>query len=143
MNFVKKFNDLKSIRYFLAGLFIILSAITIQNYFLYKKNPVQVNNHFYKILTEKEKRVTEILGDLINNNRESKSPGKIQNLESLYTLYEKEGIAAFIYQKDSLVFWSTNSVFLPDKPMYQNGVSKSGAKLKNGWYEVISGHGPL
>ena len=46
MNFLKKFNLLSSLCYFLAGLLFVLSAIVLQNYFSSQKEPEQVIEKF-------------------------------------------------------------------------------------------------
>lgn len=52
-------------------------------------------------------------------------------------LYAKEGLAFFIYNQDSLIFWSDNSIPISNR----NIIPESGLiKLNNGWFRRITHH---
>ncbi|MCW8898475.1 MAG: ATP-binding protein [Flavobacteriales bacterium] len=90
--------------------------------------------HFNEHLNTREKKATELILNL--KNEENTSEEKYLNTEKLDNLYESDGIALFIFNKDQLVFWSNRTIVLPENIALFN--KKSGAiLLDNGWYQYI------
>lgn len=72
-----------------------------------------LNNYLKKFKKDYYNRSAELIGQYNQN------------------LYNKEGFAFYVYNKDSLEFWSINTIPIDQQPLY----SDHGAiKLKNGWY---------
>ncbi len=59
---------------------------------------------------------------------------KYQN--TIEQLYNSEGIAVYVYQNDSLCFWSDNEPAV-DLFAYTNETNVQLIKIRNGWYEYI------
>ncbi len=78
----------------------------------YTKTDVE---EFQKTLIRKENRLGDILDIL---GKEYRTPGEDELFthvpEYIYNLYKAEGLAVFAYRKDSLSFWSDNSVPVPE-----------------------------
>ncbi|MEI6898404.1 MAG: ATP-binding protein [Bacteroidota bacterium] len=52
-------------------------------------------------------------------------------------LYSEQGLALFFFRSDSLLFWSTNRITLPEKTILSSDKDKTIFRLKNGWYEIV------
>lgn len=68
-----------------------------------------------------------------------KTPGKalFSKYEgSISEMYKKEGIAIYVYDHDSLCFWSDNQPAI-DLYAYSNESDVQLIKIRNGWYEYI------
>ena len=112
MIFTKKLVKSAAFRYFLAGCFTLMVTILVQNFYLGQKSAEKSNARFFKALSKKEKRVQEFFS--VFKNPHERFPGKVEgtNLEQFKNLYSDEGLALFLYQDDSLLFWSTNRITL-------------------------------
>jgi hypothetical protein len=51
-------------------------------------------------------------------------------------LYNKEGIALYVYHRDSLCFWSANQPAI-ELQAYTNESTPQLIKIRNGWFELI------
>lgn len=90
-------------------------------------------------LQEKEQKIANILAD--QTFLTSLSTANKINLDKIFTL-SKENFGIFIYQQDSLLFWSNNSIPLPNKDLVsdlQNNPEVLFKKLSNGYY-VLQKH---
>ena len=137
MKFRVKTDDFQSLRYFFAGIILLGISFAFQNYFYREKNQKEVNIRFAKILKEKERLLQDFFS-VINSSKIN-----LQDSSTFFCDEVKEsklnenGLAAFRYEKNTLVFWSTNMIGLPSEKLILNGSSKTIEKLKNGWYEVL------
>jgi len=114
---IKKNNALLQ---FFAGLCFILCAVIIQNYFNRQNDPQKIKENFVHVLQEKEMILADHLQKLKTNYSTLADSLKISFNRKLQNLYEEESISFLIYDHDSLVFWSTNTIpvsgnFFPEK----------------------------
>jgi len=78
----------------------------------YTKGDVEA---FQKTLQEKESRIEAILGLMEKESQSSGSDDLFSHIPPyIYNLYRDEGLAVFVYRKDSLYFWNDNSVPVPE-----------------------------
>ncbi len=128
---------LKSVkRYIISIVLILLFGILTQNNFLFPRFNDSYVRNFQEIFTKKEKEINHIISDLtdiINTN-----PGFQGNTGLLnYTSHLKErGLYVFIYNNDSLTFWSDNSVPVADQ-FSKSGIDSTFIYLKNAWYVPV------
>jgi signal transduction histidine kinase len=86
-------------------------------------------------LRKKEKKVRELTGKIFS------APGSGSGFNNIYDifpsgLYEKDGISIFLYQNDSLSFWSDNQV--PAEQTYNPSIfSQEFIHYNNGWFRVM------
>ena len=52
------------------------------------------------------------------------------------SLFDREGLAFFIFENDTLRFWTDNTVAIENR-LAQNQFDKPLVKLLNGWFQVI------
>ena len=71
--------------------------------------------------------------EIINDHKNEREINYFKK-ESLIEHSEKEGITIFIYNKDSLIFWNSNSVEIP-LPTVKSIAQNKFLHLGNGWYE--------
>ncbi len=137
MNFAKKPQKNHFLLFLIAGILMIFFTIIIQEYFSYLNLPDIISKNVQSVLEKKEKKLTYELDFLI---REFPKPVFQKNKlfsKRYQEFFEKEGLALFVYEKDSLVFWSTNAIpgietFNRSKLFKKSSV----LKLQNGWYQV-------
>src|ERR1035438_3469316 len=123
---------------FLTGLFLILFAISIQFYFTYQSTPQKIKKDFETVLQRKELKLKDRLNTLQKSFERISLPDWIKISGDLQKMADEEGLAVFIYEKDSLIFWSANDIPLPDRwKDKNNAVNHEIRRLKNGWYEVV------
>jgi signal transduction histidine kinase len=99
------------------------------------KNNSSVRTNAEAFIKQKETLVQELL------DRVYISALQNPNFASIHgslpeKLWEKEGVAIFVYQDDSLIYWSDNSV--PELPFSgENSFPTNFIRHVNGWYDVI------
>ncbi len=122
------------IKYSCLFLFILLFGILTQENILFPRFNDSYANRFQKEYTKKESELNKIiigLNDLIINNRSGFSGNA--GLLNYNGLLNKRGLAIFIYENDSLVFWSDNTIPISDR-FSKSGIDSSFIYLKNAWY---------
>ncbi len=89
-------------------------------------------------LHEKERTLDGILSDMRDD---AENGGKFVKENSVW-MYDRDleylkddGFAVFIYESDTLRYWSDNSVSL-DKLFSKTGINNTMHSLANGWYEI-------
>ncbi|NVO01472.1 MAG: GHKL domain-containing protein [Bacteroidetes bacterium] len=133
---------IKNIQRFKIILFLSLSIISIfivyftHLFFHSTTNFSRQSENFQKTFLEKEKVLDENLL-LLKKQIEAK---KINNSDFDHKyfsdLFEKGGILFQIYKKDSLIFWTSNSVSINN--LNPTNKYDSVCQLKNGWYYLKS-----
>jgi signal transduction histidine kinase len=118
------------------ALLCFLSALFLN--YLNSSSTEGLRNKAEKLLHKKEERALEQL-DLMAKMLEKNTPAQLFNLYegNITRLYDEEKIALFIFESDSLRFWSTNQVPFHDNSLTfieeENGIRH----LRNGWYEFF------
>jgi len=136
-NKISKISDhLYNLLYLITGI-IFISIIYVSSWFNeVKSDPVKLTDSFQKILQEKEKdlqqcllkafQIKQIFVNGNEHNTDKNFPGN----------FIPGDMTIQIFLKDSLVFWSDNSVPV-ERFDESNGFAREGIwKLGNGWYEV-------
>ena len=101
-----------------------------------------VSTHEIKSGTEKrlhrlERRADVYLDSIYNHLHNSNKRSFVNYLSTSYkNTFNEDGIACFIYENDSLQFWTDNRVAV-ENYMLNVCLEKRLVKLKNGYYEVI------
>lgn len=127
-----------NIRRFLKYLIIIFCIVLFgkltEHNILFPRFNQSYADRFQKVYLEKEKEMNQVLLEL--SDLISKDP-KISFVKSEYEAYtgllEHKGIAVFIYDNDSLRFWSDNAVLIAPK-FSNSGIDSSFIYLRNAWY---------
>jgi len=103
-----------------------------QDYSNRNYNERDVRN-FQKILHTKEIYARGILRETQNILEEEGESILFTKLADKYAdLYSREGTAFFIYQRDELIFWTSNSISPPSDPTVTD--SSEVIKLQNSWF---------
>lgn len=139
MNLKKSINKRKFFGYLVTGILLIFLATIIKEIYSRQNRPQIVTEKFNRVLHQKEKLLSDALKRLKGVSLQSNDQKQIELQHKFQELYEKDGIILFVYDNDSLVYWSSNSVSSPEKPSktFLHDTSYF-EKQKNGWYEVIS-----
>lgn len=121
----------------LAAIFLLASA-----YFINKSRFFELSNdarieRFVKKLHEKEERVEKEISLLVKKSSQQNYENLFLEVNNHYdALSEKEGFLFYIYEKDTLRFWTSN--FAPLDAIIDSAAFTSRfLRLKNGWYEAI------
>ena len=122
--------------YFFLFLFVISFALVLT---INSSKGKEINykvkaDEFSEILNKKEKLLNTLFDKSLQQLKDS---NKQQAFDYNYyrSFYEENDIALVISKKDSVIFWSTNSVPVEDLRVDSLPVSQI-VKLSNGWYEV-------
>jgi two-component system, NtrC family, nitrogen regulation sensor histidine kinase NtrY len=138
MNFFRFLKNYRVFGSFLTGSLLILCAILFRLYFSIQNTPEKIKINFEHELKAKEIKIKDQVQKLKMLLVHSSIEERIKASNDFQKLWDEEGLAFFAYEKDSLIFWSTNSVPFQRRV---NPLTGSGRheiqKLKNGWYEVI------
>ena len=138
MNIQEKIRKNKIIFAFsVAGLFILL-AIIFQSSFNYRYSPERIRNIFYQTLTDKKIFLGEKLEKLARVSPQQKDLVKTGLNKELRELYNKNGLIFFVFEKESLVYWSHNTVEFPNILLRKGYYNSRIVRLSNGWYEIMS-----
>ena len=127
--------NIKSVlKYFLVILFIVIFGKLTENNVLFPRFNNSYSHRFQKAYTDKEKELNQImleLSDIIEKNH-SKFPENA-NLVNYTGLLSKNGLAVYIYENDSLMFWSDNTVPIANR-FSKSAIDSSFVYLRNAWY---------
>jgi signal transduction histidine kinase len=139
MTFIKDIDRRKNFGYFFMGILLIFFAVILRESFSIQERPEHVTKNFTRVLHQKEELFSKAIEKLRGVSFQQTDKNLVNVENELQELYKKNGVILFVYEKDSLVYWSSNSVPYPEK--------LSGKLLrdtdyferqKNGWYEVIT-----
>lgn len=138
MVFSQGIDKRKIFGYFFAGTFLVLLAVILNGIFSRQENPEKVTNQFSRVLHQKEKLLSEAIEKMKGISFQQKGEPRVKMEQEFQKLYKEDGILLFVYENDSLVYWSTNSVSSP-LIMTRNNLADTSyfEKQMNGWYEVI------
>ncbi len=130
--------------FFLPALLFILTAISIQGYFGWKNSPEKIQKKFQHTLKEKEQLLETYMGILKKNYPQHRKNFNGSLTENEKGNLDQAGLSLFIYEKDSLKWWSTNTIPLPylihpDPHQTFPCIQES----KNGWYLVTRNYNGL
>ena len=137
MNFIQKTPKKHFWIYLIAGILLIFVAIIFQEYFLYQNQPDKISQNFQSVFYKKEKKITDELEFLKREFSKHTVDRSLKLSKKYQEIFEKTGLAFLIYEKDSLVFWSSNAI--PGiETLKKSELFKSSdiLKLQNGWYKV-------
>jgi two-component system, NtrC family, nitrogen regulation sensor histidine kinase NtrY len=96
-----------------------------------------VKDHTEKELHKLEHKAAGYLDSIYEHLHHSPQKAFVNYLASTYQdIYNRDGIACFIYENDSLLYWTDNRVAV-ENYMLNVCLEKRLVKLKNGFYEVI------
>ena len=121
---------------FIIALALILINFVLKKHLLYSQNTsVSKIENIKSRLREKENLANRGLNEIIAVSK-NHAPSIFFGDDKLSNLYKKEKISFFIYNKDSLSYWSNNSVPL-NNLQTNNFFDSTFVNLSNGWYEII------
>jgi len=123
--------------HFLTGTVLIICALLLQYYFSQQNDPKKIKEHFTKVLEKKEKLLAPYFRKLKITDPLISDSGKIETVREFQKLYKEENIALYAFIDDSLVFWSTNTIPLPEDLVSKKKPFREVRRLQNGWYEII------
>jgi two-component system, NtrC family, nitrogen regulation sensor histidine kinase NtrY len=132
-------NSLKKIfGYFFSGLFLIFVAMILRLYFSIQDRPENITKNFNQVLHEKEKLLLSTINKINGYSFLTEGRNRIDYEHGLHDLFKKNGIILFVYNNDSLVYWSSNSVSNAEKVARIGNLDTTYfEKQRNGWYEII------
>ena len=124
--------------YFSIALLCFLAAVFIQhqNNWL-QQSDEKIKEKFQLSIWEKEKKLQSIVDDLAQKaERKNYLQLLNENLDYYHNLLNTEGFALLIYEKDSLQFWSDNSIPV-ENYLKQICLDQPVEKLNNGWFRIL------
>jgi hypothetical protein len=138
MNFLKGIDLGKAAGYFSAALLIIFLAVILRAFFSFQDRPGKITEKFSSILHAREKTLSIAMERMKNLSFQKGFSNRSAIERENQELYDKEGILLFVYEGDSLSYWSSNSASCPDR-ISSDLVKDTGyfELQKNGWYEVV------
>jgi len=121
---------------YLVGCFVmIFMAILGEKYFFQQNRPGNIASQIQSVFLKKEARAIEELNLLVRNFSNQPFQKGVQFSLIGKTHLEKEGLSFFIYEKDSLVYWSSNLIPGIETLRQVTATPRvSILKLSNGWY---------
>ena len=127
----------KSLGYLIIGVLLIFLAISLNEIYSFQRRPEFVTKEFSQTLHQKERLLSDIIQKMKRYSFQKMNPNLRQLQTELKTLYKNNGIILFVYENDSLVYWSSNSISANEK-LSGNIIHDSCflERQKNGWYEV-------
>jgi two-component system, NtrC family, nitrogen regulation sensor histidine kinase NtrY len=127
--------------YLVAGFAALVTALVLQLNFYVRNYPERVSNHFQSVLHEKENRLYELTESCAKEFRQHVNKDRRTISWGSEDLFDDDGMAFFCFRRDSLAFWTTNSIPGAEAFLVSGMPLDSGAvRLKNGWYEIRSFH---
>lgn len=122
---------------FFIAVFLLASAYFINKSRFFERNKESAIQLFIETLHEKEGKLEKELSQLIKKSSQQNYETLFLDEKSYYlNLFEEEGLLLYIYEKDSLRFWTSN--FAPVPVLTDTGFFRDKLlRLKNGWYEVF------
>ncbi len=138
MIFSKGIDKRRIFGYFFAGMLLIFLAVILRGFFSIQVRPGNVTKKFTQVLHQKEKLLSHAIKKMKGISFKQKYQNRGELEREFQELYKKNGILLFVYENDTLVYWSSNSASCPEK-LSGKFTQESGCfeKQKNGWYEVI------
>lgn len=120
----------------LAAILLLAASYVVNKSRLFEPDNEGRTRHFVNTLHEKENRIEKEILLLIKKSSQQNYENLFSGINYYHELFEEEGFLFFIYEKDSLRFWTSN--FAPlDAVIDTAALTPKLLRLKNGWYEVI------
>lgn len=121
----------------LAAAFLLFSSFFISRSGLFELTDEAKIAAFTKNLHEKEAKTEKEIISLIKKSKQQNYEIIFRDEKNYYhNLFEDEGILLYIYEKDSLRYWTSN--FAPVEAVIDSSAfGKKLLQLKNGWYEAF------
>lgn len=115
-----------------------MAAVFIQHQYNWlKQSDEKIKEKFQQSIWEKEKKLQGIVTDLAQKaERKNYLQLLNENLDYYHNLLSSEGFALLIYEKDSLQFWSDNSIPV-ENYLKQICLDQPVEKLNNGWFRIL------
>ena len=129
------------IRHKLLLIVIALAAVLSAFFYVLSYPSIQrIQDHSEKKLSILESIAEQQLDSIYHHLHHSSKKDFVYDLSNRYkNLYNEKGIAFFIYENDSLQFWTDNHPAV-ENYMLNVCLEKKIVKLKNGYYQVIKHH---
>lgn len=120
-----------------AAIFLLAAAYFINKSRIFEPSDESQIRHFVNTLHEKEERIEKEILSLVKKSSQQNYENLFSDANNYYhNLFEEEGFLFYIYEKDSLRFWTSN--FAPLEAVIDSAALKTKLlRLKNGWYEAI------
>ena len=125
-------NKLKSYG-FLSLLFLIVTLI-YSSFSFNKIHEDKIHQNIQNVLGQKENTFIDISNQIFEI-QEKENPNFFQELH-FDNLFSEKGISVYIFNNDSLVYWSTNSIPINNQ-LYNNNFETPFNQFENGWAEVL------
>ena len=137
MNFSIRVKKNVDLAYFFAGLAFLFSALCFQWIFFDGLNKKNLQKHLEVILHKKEHLLISAIDEIKKSSRGNES------YLLLAEKFEKDpsylGLSFYVYEKDSLIYWSDNSI--PIQETLRNSLRSSSPgfeKIGNCWVEKLA-----
>jgi len=120
---------------FISGIFFLVCLISAEFILKRADRPERIFERVETIIHKKERQANEILNKCIYDFFKSEKLQKSNFFTGTLPDIRKNGFAVQYYIRDSLIFWSDNSVEELKGPQLEK--SESVQKLPNGWYDIL------
>jgi len=131
---------IKDLKYLLLSAIIFTIAVFMQRQFLLPEDYVIETQAIEKNLHALEKETDIIIEDLIVQIPKAEKVRRDSSttwlIDSKLSGHKKKGLLFFIYENDSLRYWSDNSLPVPNLFAKSSFGKNSVAELSGGWYEI-------
>ena len=128
----------KKIQFLIYAVILFAVASALQSYLSGLKTYDVDVNRVSKVLHEKESRTDSIIANvrsMVETGHGIVRENSIYVLQENLKELENQGISIFVFENDTLRFWSDNKT--PINKLYsQSGINNRIAHLSNGWYEI-------
>jgi two-component system, NtrC family, nitrogen regulation sensor histidine kinase NtrY len=127
-----KFNS--CYKYLILAIICLIIGILTQNNILFPRFNHAYAKRFQNVFTEKEKEITSIIKPLADT---AVRYARIKPENPIYFKYnnllKKRGLGVFVYQKDTLKYWSDNVVPIASQ-FSRSGIDTGFIYIKNAWF---------
>ena len=129
-------NFKKPLYLLLAGVILYLGIFCLETFLPHYYDFDHDVDSFRKVLREKEAELDDIIADFGEQIKgQDIRYFSYKRIDACKELYEDKGIAIYIYDNDTLKFWSNNFIPVPDH--YKKSLfNKNAAYLENAWYLI-------
>ncbi len=117
---------------FVACLFF-LTLFGIRLYLKHQNTPQAISENFQREYIETEETAKQAIEFFISHF-DTSSSGFLSPAEAKESIPGNDDMYLFVHCRDSIVYWSSNKVILPEGFTGQSKEKQGVAKLQNGWY---------
>ena len=132
-------------KYFIKIRYLIFAIIIYSLALFIEKNSIQTNslqiniNTIEKILHKKERKLETVIDTfklkIENKQYETSDSDELFFFNTDYSYLEKNGFIIIIYENDSLIFWSDNSIEI-EHNFWESPFKNRVKDYQNSWYEI-------